>query len=316
MTAKVVLTDQVFPDTTTEEQILTAAGAELTKLQDASPESIREAAADADALITTYAAIDAETIASFGNCKVIARYGIGVDNIDLEAAKNAGIAVTNVPDYCVEEVADHTMALILALARKLVPGHASLLEGGWGITAVRPLHRIRGRRLGLVGYGNIGRAVAERATAFGMKVSVYDPYLGADRAGALVNLEADLDEMLAASDVVSIHAPLTDSTRGLFNTSRIAAMKAGTILVNTSRGPIVRLTAVLDALRSGHLSGAGLDVFEQEPPDAALLEGVPNLIATPHAAFYSEEAIRESQIKAATCVTAVLKGDEPAYRVV
>lgn len=316
MTYKVVLTDQVFPDTATEEAILAGIEGELKVLEDASAKRIVSEAADADALLTTYAAIDAETIAALGRCKVISRYGIGVDNIDLDAAKTAGITVTNVPDYCVEEVADHTMSLLLALARKLLPGHSSVEAGGWGIKPIRPLHRIRGQQLGLLGFGNIGRAVAARAVAFGFDVRVYDPYLTAEDAGPVAALEPDLAAILTTSDAISIHAPLTPATRGLINSESLDQMKPGAVLVNTSRGPIVDTAAVISALRSGKLAGAGLDVFETEPPDAKALQGVPNLIATPHSAFYSEEAIKESQTKAATCVVRVLRGEEPPYRIV
>lgn len=316
MTYKVVLTDQVFPDTATEEAIFAHIGAELSVLADASTHDIALKAADADALLTTYAAIDAQTIAALQRCKVIARYGIGVDNIDLEAAKAAGITVTNVPDYCVEEVADHTVSLLLALARKLLPGHSSVLGGGWGIKPVRPLHRIRGQRLGLIGFGNIGRAVATRAVTFGFDVMVYDPYLAPADAGPRVTLEPDLEAILTTSDAISVHAPLTPVTRGLIDGDALRRMKPGAVLVNTSRGPIVDSDAVVEALRSGHLGGAGLDVFETEPPNAKALQDVPNLIATPHSAFYSEEAINESQTKAATCIVRVLQGEEPPYRIV
>lgn len=316
MTYKVVLTDQVFPDTQTEQEILATVEARLEVLSGSSAASIREGASDAEALITTYAAIDAETVSALRSCKIISRYGIGVDNIDLEAAKDAGIVVTNVPDYCVEEVADHALALILALKRKLLPGHTSVVSGGWGIKPVQPLHRLRNQVLGLIGFGHIGRVVAARARSFGLRVSVFDPYLSRDKLDETVTLQNDLDALLSESDAISIHAPLTDSTRGMFDASTISKMKRGGVLVNTSRGPIVDTSAVIEALKSGHLAGAGLDVFEDEPPQPAVLQGVPNLIATPHSAFYSEEAIKESQTKAASAVVAVLKGEEPKYRVV
>lgn len=316
MTFKIVLTDQVFPDTDTEREILSSVGGELHILADGSPQELRTTAVDADAIITTYSAIDAETIGSLRSCKIISRYGIGVDNIDLEAAKDSGIMVTNVPDYCVEEVADHTLALILALKRKVMPGHRSVLEGGWGISAVQPLHRLRGRVLGLIGFGNIGRAVAARALAFGMLVTVFDPFLSDKDLQEGVSLETELDRLLNESDAVSIHAPLNEGTKGLVGALTISKMKQGSVLVNTSRGGIVDTAAVVEALRTGHLGGAGLDVFEQEPPDIEGLPEVPNLIATPHTAFYSEEAIKESQTKAAYAVVAALKGEEPRYRIV
>jgi D-3-phosphoglycerate dehydrogenase len=315
--ARVVLTDQVFPDTEVEQTRLAEIGASLEVLDEASPEAIRARAGAADALLTTYAPIDRVTIAALERCRVIARYGIGVDNIDLDAARERRIVVTNVPDYCVGEVADHTLALLLAAARKIVLGNQLVQAGGWGIGDLAPMYRLQGSALGLVGYGRIAAAVATRARAFGFRVLAYDPYVPPDRMAADgVEAQATLGALLARSAFVSIHVPLTPSTRGLIDGDALRQMRRGAVLINTSRGPIVDTDAVLDALRSGHLSGACLDVFAAEPPDAARFADVPSLVATPHAAFYSVEAIRESQTKASQAVVDVLSGREPAYRVV
>lgn len=312
---KVFLTDQVFPSTDTERAILRDVGATLDILDDPSPESIRTNAKDADALLTTYAPLDAETLSALTSCRVVSRYGIGVDNIDLEAAKKNGTIVTNVPDYCVDEVADHTFALLLSAVRKVPKGNAIVHSGGWGIAELRPVRRLRGMKLGMIGFGHIGRAVATRASSFGLKVTVFDPYVS---EGALEEAGArradSLEALLEPSDIITIHAPLTPETRGLIDSHAIAHMKQGAVVLNTSRGPIVRTDAVIDGLRSGKLAAAGLDVFEAEPPDSSHLT-LDNLIATPHAAFYSEDAIAESQRKAASCVAAVLRGEEPPYRV-
>ena len=317
MPALVTLTDQVFPTLDVERSILSTIGASLEVLPESTPEAIREHAAGADAVLTTYAPIDRETIASLGRCRIISRYGIGVDNIDLEAARERGIAVTNVPDYCVEEVADHVLALLLAATRKIVRGDAVVRSGGWGISELRPVHRLRGRKLGLVGFGHIGEQVARRAAAFGLEVSAYDPYLPAERLEAAgVHPAASLEELLAASDAVSIHVPLVDATRGLIGADAVAQMKPGSILINTSRGPVVSTPAVAAALREGRLGAACLDVFETEPPPAGTIDDVPNLIATPHSAYYSEEAIGESQTRAAQAIVDVLSGREPRNRVV
>ncbi|MQA99840.1 MAG: C-terminal binding protein [Actinobacteria bacterium] len=313
---KVVLTDQVFPTIDTEVEILGKIGAELVVLDDPSPESIRANARDADALLNTYSPIDGETLGHLEKVKIIARYGIGVDNVDLEAARERGVVVTNVPDYCVDEVADHTLTLLLAVARKVVIGHAHVMGGGWGIDPVRPVHRLRGQTLGLVGFGNIARGVAARARPLGLEVLAFDPYvkddvlraLGAARAGSL-------DELLGAADIVSVHVPLLPETRGLIGAEAIEKMRPGAIVLNTSRGPIVDVDAVVAALREGRLGGAGLDVFPSEPPDAAAFGGIANLVVTPHSAFYSDEAITESQTKAANNVVAVLRGEQPNYRV-
>jgi D-3-phosphoglycerate dehydrogenase len=316
MPMKVVLTDQVFPTIDTERKILGEIGAELVVLDDPSPESIRTNARDADALLNTYSPIDRETIEQFEKVKIIARYGIGVDNVDLEAARERGVVVTNVPDYCVDEVADHTLTLLLAVARKVVIGHAHVMGGGWGIDPVRPIHRLRGQTLGLIGFGNIARAVASRARALGLEVLAFDPYVkddvleaqGAVRAGSM-------DEVLSAADIVSVHVPLLAETRGMIGAEAIQKMRPGAIVLNTSRGPIVDVDAVVAALREGHLGGAGLDVFPSEPPDAATFRGIGNLVVTPHSAFYSDEAITESQTKAASNIVAVLRGEQPKYRV-
>ena len=314
---RVVLTDQVFPTVDVERDILGRAGGKLNILPDSTPETIRAEAADADAILTTYAAIDADTVAALKNCKVIARYGIGVDNIDLEAARRAGITVTNVPDYCVEEVADHTIALLLAVWRKIVTGNQVVRKDGWGIAQLRPVRRLRGRRLGMIGFGHIGRAVAARATTFGLELRVFDPYIDESTlAGTGVTRIGDMEELLSSADVVTIHAPLTSGTKGLIDAEAISKMKDGAVLINTSRGPIVDTGAVAEALGRGKLSGAGLDVFDEEPPDPEMLSSLETLVATPHAAFYSDEAIAESQTKAATSIVTVLGGGEPDYRVV
>jgi D-3-phosphoglycerate dehydrogenase / 2-oxoglutarate reductase len=313
---KVVLTDQVFPTIDTEVEILGEIGAELVVLDDPSPESIRANARDADALLNTYSPIDKETLGHLEKVQIIARYGIGVDNVDLEAARERGVVVTNVPDYCVDEVADHTLTLLLAVARKVVIGHAHVMGGGWGIDPVRPIHRLRGQTLGLVGLGNIARGVAARARPLGLEVLAFDPYVkddvlqahGAVRAGSL-------DELLGAADIVSVHVPLLPETRGLIGAEALEKMRPGAVVLNTSRGPIVDVDAVVAALREGRLGGAGLDVFPSEPPDAATFEGIENLVVTPHSAFYSDEAITESQTKAANNIVSVLRGEQPKYRV-
>ena len=313
---KVVLTDQVFPTTDTERSILARIGAELEVLDDPSPESIRANARDADALLNTYAPIDRMTIEQLPNLKIVARYGIGVDNVDLEAARDRGVVVTNVPDYCVDEVADHTFALLLAVVRKVITGHMHVTSGGWGIDPLRPIHRVRGQTLGLIGFGNIARGVASRALPFGVKVLAYDPYVGDEVLEAHRTQRAgSLEELLERSDIVSVHVPLLAETRGLIGEETIARMRSTAVLLNTSRGPIVDADAVVAALRDGRLGGAGLDVFPTEPPPAQSFASVRNLVVTPHAAFYSDEAINESQTKAATNIVAVLQGQEPTYRV-
>lgn len=309
---KVVVSDQVFPTVDVERGLLTEIDAELI-VASGDLEAVLEVAADADAVLNTYLPWSRDAMAELENCKIIARYGIGVDNVDLQAAKEAGIVVTNVPDYSVEEVAAHGLALILAVLRKVVAADHLIREGTWGVNSFRPIRRLSTLTVGLVGYGRIARKLAAPLNAMGAHIVAYDPYLEpSDDLPPLV----EFDELLGKADIVSLHSPLTDETKGLIGAEQIDLMKDGAILVNTSRGPLVQLDALAEGLRSGKLAGAGLDVFEIEPlPDPALIEGIPNLIATPHMAYYSEEALTESQTKAATQVIKVLTGEKPDYQV-
>lgn len=308
---KVVVSDQVFPSVEIERELLSGIDAGLS-VASGGMERVLEMAADADAILNTYLPWDSEAISRLENCRIIARYGIGVDNVDLQSAAEAGIVVTNVPDYSVEEVATHALALILACLRKMVTANEGVRSGAWGIDNFRPIRRLSTLTVGLVGYGRIARTVAAPLEALGAEIISHDPYV---ESGPGMPRLVDLPELLATADIVTLHLPLTDETRGMIGAEQLAAMKDGAILVNTSRGPLVQLDALAPALRSGKLASAGLDVFDVEPLDPERIEGIPNLIATPHMAFYSEEALAESQRKAATQVIKVLTGDEPDYRV-
>lgn len=308
---RVVVTDQVFPDVTVEQELLAKAGAELT-VATGSRADVLQAAGRADALLNTYFGFDAASFEYLNRCAIIARYGIGVDNIDLNAARAAGVAVTNVPDYCVEEVAAHTIGLMLSLVRRIPEGHALVRSGGWGIGGLGPVRRFSELTVGLLGYGRIARRVASLARSLGASVVVHDPYVDTATGGDRL---VDLAELLATSDVVCVHCPLTDDTRGLIDTTALASMRSGSYLVNTSRGAIVVLDDLLDALGEQRLAGAALDVFDVEPPPAERIRDVPNLLATPHSAFYSQEAIRESQHKAASQVIKALRGERLDYSV-
>ncbi len=308
---KVVITDQVFPTTDLEASLLGEIGASL-EVADGTLEDVLARGRDADALLTTYFPITAETVAALDNCKIIARYGIGVDNVDIAAANAAGMVVTNVPDYSVEEVSAHALAMILGLLRKLPEADAFVRGGGWSIDSLRPIRRLSSLTAGLVGYGRISRRLAESLATLGMSIVCYDPFLQpADDLPPLISLE----ELLRTSDVVSLHAPLTPDTRGLIGAKELALMPNHAVLVNTSRGPLVVLDDLIAALRSGEIRAAALDVFEQEPLDATRLEGVPRLTASPHMAYYSEEALQESQRKASTQIVKVLSGQTPDYPV-
>jgi D-3-phosphoglycerate dehydrogenase len=234
-----------------------------------------------------------------------------VDNVDLAAATSAGIVVTRVPDYCIDEVSDHTLALLLALARKIPFANAQVHAGRWEMPAVVPIHRLRGLVLGLAGFGKIPQLVAPKAKSFGLRVVAHDPYVPAEiftRAG----VEAvDFAQLLKISDFVSVHTPLLPETRGLFGADAFRQMKPTAYLINTARGPIVDELALARALNAGQLAGAALDVMAQEPPVNSPLVGRANVILTPHTSFYSEESLVDLQVKAAEEVTRVLTGQAP-----
>jgi D-3-phosphoglycerate dehydrogenase len=317
MMATVALTDHVFPDIEQERRLLADAGHELRFGSNAtSVEEVRAAVEGADAILNCYAPMPAEVIRELDRCIVIARYGIGIDTIDLEEATAKGILVTNVPDYCIDEVSDHALALILSLARGVTLLDRHVRNGSWSPSDARPIHRLRGRTLGLVGFGRIARALAAKVRPLGLRVLTTDPFVSAEAAREAGAEPTSLEELLGAADVVSIHAPLTSESHHLIGAAQLAQMKPGAILVNTSRGPLIDLDALRSALAEGWLGGAGLDVLEEEPPapDDPLLhhDGV---IVTPHAAFYSEESLEELQRKAVEQVIEALAGRTPPYAV-
>ena len=304
----VAVADSVFPNLDTAREMLGAIGADLQLASQATPEAILKVAVPADALLVTYAKITADMIQQMTRCRIISRFGIGVDNVDLEAATAAGIVVTKVPDYCIDEVSDHAMALLLALVRKIPASNAQVHAGRWEMKAVAPIHRLKGRILGLVGFGRIPRLLAPKAKAFGLRVIVHDPLVQADVIAREHVDQVDFDELLAQSDYVSIHTPLLPETRNLFNGDAFGRMKPGSYLINTARGPIVDEQALARALDAGQLAGAALDVMPQEPPAGSPLLGRDNVIITPHTSFYSEESLLELQRKAAQEVADVLTG--------
>jgi D-3-phosphoglycerate dehydrogenase / 2-oxoglutarate reductase len=307
----VAVADSVFPNLDVARQVVGSIGAELALAPDPSSESILQVATTADALLVTYAKITADMIVQMKRCRIISRFGIGVDNVDLDAATRAGIVVTKVPDYCIDEVSDHAIALLLALARKIPSSSAHVHAGRWEMKTVVPIHRLRGRILGLVGFGRIPQLVAPKARAFGLRVIVYDPFVQADVIARERVDQVDFDELLAQSDYVSIHTPLLPETRNLFSTAAFGKMKPGAYLINTARGPIVDEQALAKALDAGQLAGAALDVMPTEPPVGSPLLGRENVIITPHTSFYSEESLLELQRKAAQEVADVLTGRPP-----
>jgi D-3-phosphoglycerate dehydrogenase / 2-oxoglutarate reductase len=308
---RVVITDTVFGSTDPEREVLGDL-ADLELAPAADERSLLQAAAEADALLNCYAKLTPDLIRSLKRCRIIARYGIGVDTVSLSAASDAGIMVTNVPDYCIDEVSDHALALLLNLARGI--GRASLAtrSGEWDIGVVQPLYRLRGRTLAILGFGRIGRAVAEKARPFGLRIVAFDQYVPHDAIRASGVEPLGFQEALEQADLVTIHVPLTDETRHLISSQALSWMKPGAIIVNTSRGPVIDTSALVAALESGHLAGAGLDVVDPEPPPPEHeLRQMPNVLLTPHTAFYSEESQRELQRRAAEEVARVLRGEQP-----
>jgi len=309
--AKVVITDYVWESLDVERKTLGEL-AELVPLKTKKPEEFLDAAKDCDALLNTYAGpITADVMSKMPKCRIIARYGIGVDTIDLEAATKAGIIVTNNPTYCIEEVAEHTMALLLACARKIPFYDRMVRSGRWEVPPGKPIYRIVGRTLGLVGFGNIARQVAVRAAAFGMRVLYADPFVKEGQFDAPAK-KTELDSLLSESDFVSLHPPLTPDTRQMMNDRAFSRMKPSAFLINCARGPVVDTDALVRALDAKKIAGCALDTTDPEPlPDPHPLRGRENVIVAPHAAWYSEQAMAGLQAGAPGEVRRVLTGEWP-----
>ena len=310
----IAITDSPFPSLDPAKKALARLDPEYRMANSPKAEDILAVARDADAVLVTYAKLTGALLREFRKCKAIGRFGLGVDNIDLPAAKELGIAVNYVPDYCLHEVSDHAMALLLSLARKVTFANKLVQSGRWEVPPLVPLRRLAGQVLGLIGFGNIPRMVAPRAKAFGLDVVTYDPYVNKEAAAAAGVEAVSFDELLARSDFVSVHAPLQPATRGLMNAKAFGKMKKGACVINTARGPLIDEPALIAALDSGHLGGAALDVVTTEPlaKDSPLV-GRDNVILTPHTAFYSVEALEELQTKCASDVARVLSGEKAVY---
>ncbi|GAA1601746.1 C-terminal binding protein [Leucobacter chromiireducens] len=305
----VLLTDSDLPGTAARDT-LAAAGLTAQAAQTRDPEQLIAAGKDATALVVQWAPITAEVMDGMPNLRIISRLGIGVDMVDLAAATERGIAVANTPTYCVEEVATHTLAMILAQARGLAGYDAAVRAGRWAAVDAQPMSiRPSASTVGVIGYGRIGRMVASSLIAMGFRVLVSDPFLDADAARAAGVVPATLDEALSGADIVTLHAPLTDETRHMLNAQSIARMRQGAVVVNTCRGPLIDEDALADAIESGHLGGAALDVFAAEPlPADSRLRANERVLLTPHAAWYSPEALADLPVHAAQNVVEFLAG--------
>ncbi len=314
---RVVITDYSFPSLEIEEGILKPQGCDVIGGQWKTPELLVPHMADADVVLTQFAPVKAEVIAAMKRARVIVRYGIGVDNVDLEAAKARGIPVCNVPDYCIDEVADHTLAFILATTRQVVPNCVLVRSGQWGLaTPLAEMKTLCDLTVGLVGFGRIGREVAARLAPFKCQRLVFDPLMPAaviEQAGCR---SVTLPELLAEADIVSLHCPSTPQTRRMLNAESLSRMKVGSILINVARGDLIETPALVAALQSGKLAAAAIDVCDPEPiPADSALRSLGNVIVASHIASCSAKAARKLRETVAGIAAKALRG-EPLPNVV
>lgn len=304
---RVVITDWGFESLDPEREVFARAGVELVALQCRNEEEVAEAVRDADVVISQWAPVKGLAIGAMERCKGIVRYGIGLDNIDLDKAEERGIPVRNIPDYCLHEVADHTLALILSLQRQVCTVRDLARAGTWKIMPPLPLPALRHSTLGLIGFGRISRLVATRAQTFGMRVIAADAYVSDEVFSEHGVKSVDLGSLVEQADIISLHCPLTNETRHLINADALARMKPLAMIVNTSRGGLIDTDALVTSLRENRIAGAALDVLEQEPPpaDSELLK-LSSAIVTSHISWYSGASIGELQRLAAEAAVELL----------
>ncbi|MFP3089419.1 C-terminal binding protein [Treponema sp. TIM-1] len=312
---KIVITDDRFGWSDEERFVLKDLEAEVSIAGGHTEDALIEACADADGILLNQASMNARVIGALKKCQVISRYGIGYDNVDILAAEEQGIWVTNVPNYCTEEVAEHALGLLLAGVRWIPFKDRGVRAGGWNLN--RPIRRLSGAVLGIVGFGATGRAFWEKVQGFGFsRILIADPHITTKLHPGMAGEAASFDTVITESDFISLHVPLNEGTRHCINARTLARMKDGAILINVSRGQVIDETALVEALRSGKLGAAGLDVFEKEPlpPDHPLLS-LDNLILTDHSAYYSRESVSILKTRAAMNVREVLEGRIPKFAV-
>jgi D-3-phosphoglycerate dehydrogenase len=312
MSYRIVVSDTKVMDGETRAAVLNAVDATVETTAAKEPAAVARAVEGADALIVDAGTqVTAEVVDAADSLDVVGRAGIGVDNIDVRAAVDAGVTVVNVPDYAVEEVSTHAFALVLACLRKIPTFDRSVKSGEWEWSVGQPMHRLAGSTVGLVAFGKLASRFAAKLRGFDVDVLAYDPYVPEYRMGDLGVESVTFETLLAESDVVSLHAPLTDETRGLIDADALERMRDDALLVNTARGGLVDEAALYDALVSGDLGGAGLDVRESEPPGESSLHGLDSVVCSPHVAWYSEESRVELTETVAEDVVRVLRGEEP-----
>ena len=295
-----------------ERSVLAAVDATVIDARELSPDEVASVCRDADAIMSDYFVCDKQFISTLQRCRVISSYGVGYDQIDVIAANARDIQVTNNPEYCIDEVAEHTIAMLLAAWRRIPAYDRHVRQGGWDYTSQPPPRQLRGATLGVIGFGRIGRAVAKLGSGLGMHVIVYDPYIAQSPGVEMVSL----DRLLSAADAVSLHLPLTSATRGMLGGDQLALIKPDCGVINTARGGLIDEIALAAALHDGRIGWAALDAFDPEPPPSTHpLLTAPNVVLSPHAAFYSNESIRAAQLNAAREVLLVLEGRFPLHPV-
>ena len=311
---KVVITDHDYPDLDQERKVFGAIGVEFVAGQCRDEDAVIALARDADALLNEYAKLTPKVIEALENCKIIVRYGIGVDNVNIPAATKAGIMVCNVPTYGIHEVSDHVVGLFFSSIRKIPAMSETVKKGRWDCNLGRPIYRIHRKTLGIAGFGNIARMVVQKLAPWNIKVLGYDPFISESVFKSHGVEKTSFEQLLNESDFVSAHVPHTAETFHMFSYERFKQMKRGAIFINTARGPLVDEDGLYRALQEGWLAGAALDVMEKEPPDPGHpLLSLPNVIITPHMAWYSVESAVDLQRMAAEEVARVLKGEEPLW---
>jgi D-3-phosphoglycerate dehydrogenase len=310
---KVLITDYIWQDLDVEHSLMGDRGAEIVAAPDGSEETLAGLAGDVDAIVTCFAPVTGNVLQAAPKCVMVSRYGVGVDNIDVSTATELGMVVAYVPDYCMDEVSDHTILLLLALNRRLLHFDRCARTEGWGtLPLTLTVSRLRNRVLGLVGMGKIGQEVCRKARAFGMRVLAWDPYLSSEQFKAVGAESASFETMLSEADFVSIHAPLNTDTKGMIGEKAFSMMKSTAYIINCARGPIVDEAALIEALRNGKIAGAGLDVLESALPSRDNpLFAMDNVIVTPHVAFFSQQSFIELRTRASQAVVDVLSGRVP-----
>lgn len=313
MTWKVLITDYVWPTIDPEKKIIEASGGEVIVSPDSSEKTLISLAKDVDAIMTCFAQVTDNVIESAQKCVAIGRFGVGVDNIAVKKATELGIPVTYVPDYCVDEVSDHVLAMLNTWNRKIALFDKSVKDDGWGsLNLSMRIMRLREKTLGIVGFGRIGQMVAKKASAFGMKIVASDPVIKKEEMEKLGVESVSLDDLLKISDFVTLHAPLIPQTHNLIGTRELNIMKKESFIINAARGPLIDENALYKALKNNVIAGAGLDVMVDNIPDKKhpLLQ-LDNILVTPHIAFFSQESTLELEERAAQEVVRVYKGEMP-----